>query len=425
MAAPLFLGLDLGTSGVRAAVIDPHASVVATARAPLPSSGREGGRVTQDPADWWRAVEQVLGALPARERANVAALAVDGTSGTLLLADARGTPLTPALMYDDTSCSTEALRVAAVAPADSPACGGALPRLLRLQTEAPQAAHALHQADWVAARLCGRLGVSDENNALKTGYDAQARRWPDWLVAAGVRRALLPRVVPPGTPLGPLAPRVARALGLPAGCRVVAGTTDGVAAFLATGAQAVGEAVTSLGSTLTLKLLSPRPLAAPERGLYSHRLGGAWLAGGASNSGGAALARHFAPERLAALEAALRPAQDTGLDYWPLPAPGERFPINDPALPPREQPRPADDAVFLQGLLEGIARIERLGYECIAAAGGPWPTRVWSVGGGARNAAWRRIRERVLGVPVLLATHEDAAVGAARLALQAVTGPRP
>ncbi len=211
-----------------------------------------------------------------------------------------------------------------------------------------------------------------------------------------------------------------RRLGLPDRVIVAAGTTDGCAAFLATGAAEIGEGVTSLGSTLTIKQLSDRPLFAPAFGIYSHRLGDRWLAGGASNSGGAALAAHFDPPALARLSARIDPRVATPLDYYPLAAPGERFPIADPTLAPRVTPRPADDAEFLHGLLEGIARIEALGYRRLAELGGAGLQAVRTVGGGAGNAVWSAIRARVLGVEMRPAASEQAAVGVARLALAAV-----
>jgi sugar (pentulose or hexulose) kinase len=324
-------------------------------------------------------------------------------------------------MYNDARAGSEAARVARTAPADSAAFGptAALAKLLWLQARDGhhRARYALHQADWVAGRLTGRWGVSDENNALKLGWDPVRREWPHWLADLGVRRALLPRVLPPGTPVGPVC-EDALHLGLSPGTRVVAGTTDSTAAFLATGAREPGEAVTSLGSTLVLKVVSERPVTSPPHGVYSHRLGELWLAGGASNSGGAVLREHFTDARMAALSASLDPAHPTGLDYYPLPAPGERFPVNDPKLAPRLDPRPADDAVFFQGLLEGIARIEQRGYALLAELGAPYPRSVRSVGGGADNSAWTAIRARLLGVPLLAASHQDAAYGAALLALR-------
>jgi sugar (pentulose or hexulose) kinase len=98
--------------------------------------------------------------------------------------------------------------------------------------------------------------------------------------------------------------------------------------------------VTALGSTLTIKLLSEAPLFAPEYGIYSHRIGDSWLAGGASNSGGKVLAQHFAAERIAELTSRIDAETESGLDYYPLPGKGERFPIADPDLEPRMTPRP-------------------------------------------------------------------------------------
>jgi len=83
-------------------------------------------------------------------------------------------------------------------------------------------------------------------------------------------------------------------------------------------------------------------------------------------------------------------------------------------------PRPADDAVFLQALLEGIANIEALGYRRLAELGGPQPTSVATVGGGAANESWSRIRAAALGVPLKTPVSDEAAVGVARLARSAI-----
>jgi sugar (pentulose or hexulose) kinase len=112
----------------------------------------------------------------------------------------------------------------------------------------------------------------------------------------------------------------------------------------------------------------------------------------------------------------MHPAQPTGLDYYPLPAVGERFPICDAQLEPRLDPRPASDAKFFQGILEGLASIEKRGYELLAELGAPYPSRVLTVGGGADNPGWTIIRERLLGVPVEKALYREAAYGAALLA---------
>jgi sugar (pentulose or hexulose) kinase len=412
------IGIDVGTSGVRAALVDAGGTALAWGAAPLAADLR------RSPEAWWLAVEQALDRLRAgADVSRVRAIAVDGTSGTVLPVDSRGTPVAPASLYNDPADPALVGRVAAVAPRASAAHGATSPlaKLLSMQA-ALGVARVLHQADWIAGRLGGRFGVSDENNALKAGYDPILRRWPAWFSDLGVRPAVLPEIVEPGTPIALVSHAIMTRFGFPPDTAVVAGTTDGCAAFLATGASAAGEGVTSLGSTLTIKLLSDSPVFAPEFGIYSHRLGGRWLPGGASNSGGAALARHFDGATLARLSALIDPSRDSGLDYYPLPAPGERFPVADPALAPRESPRPDDDAAFLHGLLEGIARIEALAYARLAELGAPKLCRVRSVGGGAGNAAWSGLRARILGVELAPARSEEAAVGVALLALRAASG---
>ena len=416
MSGPLVLGIDMGTSGARVVALGPDLGVAATASRRLSDLGSD----PRDPALWWQAVAQSLEAcLAAVDPAAVVALAVDGTSGTVLPVDAAGRPLATPMMYNDPVADPAILaRLAAALPPDSAAHGAnsALARLMLFES-LPGVDKVLHQADWLAGQLSGRFDVTDENNALKTGYDPVARRWPEALAATGARLGLLPEVLPAGEPVGSISPSAARRFGLPASVLVVAGTTDGCASFLATGAEAVGDGVTALGSTLTVKLLSDRPIFAPQYGLYSHRVLDRWLAGGASNTGGQVLAAHFSPDEIAALSARIDPDRPSGLDYYPLLRPGERFPVNDPALSPRLTPRPADDALFLQGLFEGIAAIEASAYRLLQSLGGPPLGAIRSVGGGAANPVFTRLRSARLGVPAAPVASEEAAAGTARLAL--------
>ncbi|MER8423984.1 FGGY-family carbohydrate kinase [Mesorhizobium sp. M1403] len=413
---PLAIGIDIGTSGARAVAMRPDFSIAAHSEIALERFGLNG----RDPAVWWEAVGATLAeVLKCIDRAAVLSIAVDGTSGTLLPVDGSGRPLAEPLMYNDKVADDIILTaIAGAAPATSAALGATsgLAKALSFQ-HLPGVATVLHQADWIAGQFSGRFDVSDENNALKTGYDVEARRWPDWIAATGMRMEFLPRIVRPGDVTGTLTASAAKMFGLPRDVVVVAGTTDGCASFLATGATAAGAGVTALGSSLTIKILSDRPISAPQFGIYSHRLGNTYLAGGASNSGGKVLAQHFPVARIVELSKKIDPATETGLDYYPLPAPGERFPIADPALPPRLEPRPADDADYLKAMFEGIAAIEALGYRRLAELGAPRLTSVRSVGGGAANPAWTAIRQRKLGVALVPALSEEAAAGTARLAL--------
>ena len=114
----------------------------------------------------------------------------------------------------------------------------------------------------------------------------------------------------------------------------------------------------------------------------------------------------------------MKPENPTGLSYYPLLRPGERFPINDPKLPPRLEPRPKDDTTFLQAILEGVAEVEALAYRKLAELGAPPLRSVRTVGGGAANSAWTKIRERKLRAPFKRAQSQEACAGVARLALQ-------
>lgn len=402
------LGLDFGTSGARACAIAEDGAVAHEARA--------GYLARQTPQDWRAALLELLGSLPRDIAAELQGIAIDATSGTVLLCDEGLAPLSEALMYDDARAHGEAERLAALAPAGhvvrSPSSG--LAKFLWLTQRTGEAEYFLHQADWLTALLSGKPGISDYHNALKTGYDVESLRWPDW-VSALPQAHLLPDVVAPGTDLGAIRPDLAARFGISPHCRIHAGTTDSTAAFVASGVTEPGVGVTSLGTTLVLKQLSDKRIEAPEYGVYSHRYGDFWLAGGASNAGAGILKRYFDEQRLAELSAFIDPMRDSPLDYYPLSRPGERFPVADPRLMPRLDPRPASDAAFLHGLLQGLARIEAAGYAKLAELGATPLRAVVTNGGGAKNATWRKLRERVIGAPVATAAHAEAAYGAALL----------
>jgi len=415
----LYLGIDFGTSGARAIAID--------AAGRLCAEGFYGFQAVDDgqfPRLWQDALFDLIHQVPSQERERIAAIALDGTSSTVLLCDRRGQPLTAPLLYNDARAVAEAEALETVAPAGhvvrSPS--SSLAKLLwwRQQPEFPQAAYLMHQADWLAFQLHGQPGISDYHNCLKLGYDPAAEAYPTWIEAIPQVRSLLPKVLAPGTPVGPVLPAIAAELGLPPSCMVCAGTTDSIAAFLASGADAPGEAVTSLGSTLVVKLLSRTRIDNSRHGIYSHRLGDRWLVGGASNAGGALLRQFFSDAELADLSQRIDPNVASPLDYYPLPKPGERFPVNDPHLQPRLQPRPADPVEFLHGLLESLARIEAQGYHLLEAQGATPLTQVYTAGGGAVNATWSAIRQRYLRVPVVRSLQTEAAYGSARLAAQGV-----
>lgn len=408
------LGFDFGTTGVRMCVINADKAVIHESHIGYQAPDE------QTPLDWREALLTLLRRLPASIGPQLRGIAIAATSGTVLLCDEQLEPVSPALLYSDSRASHEALELEKIAPPGHTVCSATsgLAKFLWLtrSSDLPEAAYFLHQADWLAALLTGMGGISDYHNALKTGYDPEHLCWPEW-VRQLPHAHLLPRVIAPGAAIAQLHPGLAGYFGINPGCIVHAGTTDSIAAFIAAGVQEPGAAVTSLGTTIVLKLLSERRVEAAQYGVYSHRFGDLWLAGGASNAGGAVLRQHFSNTRLAELSARIDPASDSPFDYYPLPRPGERFPVNDPSLPPRLTPRPADDAQFLHGLLQGLSRIEANGYAKLVELGATPLKAVATCGGGAKNPAWLKMRERMLGVPVTAAQHAEAAYGAALLAL--------
>ena len=409
-----FLGIDFGTSGARTQVTDALGNVVL-------SDTREFGQLDDyERSDIWRdALWDLIATLPAAIRAELTAIAIDGTSGTVLACDGELKPTHPPLLYNDARALTEAQQIQRIAPPGHPAAavtsGLAKVLWLKQQLGLTGARVYLNQADWLAGLLTEQVGFSDYHNALKMGLDLEALSWPNWL-AELIDIKYLPKPLMPGSSIATVSAARSPYLGINSTCIVRAGTTDSIAAFLASGAHQSGQAVTSLGSTLVLKLLSDVRIESVEHGVYSHWYGPRWLAGGASNAGGAVLRQFFDDGQLTALSVKIDPDVMSLHDYMPLPAMGERFPINDPQLAPRLIPRPADDAAFLHGLLQGLTRIEVQGYQLLNTLGASALTEVITAGGGAQNICWQQMRQNQLGVPVSRAVHTEAAYGTARLA---------
>jgi sugar (pentulose or hexulose) kinase len=434
------LGLDFGTTGARLSLINPQLTVEMTAEYQFdpPTSAEDW------PSIWRTTLFDLIQYIPTKLRSSVRRIAINGTSATVLLCDHTGDRVDAPIFYNDGRGAEVMHQVEAIAPANHPvqSATSSLSKLLWWQTQIQQAKikpkntindgktqplYFLHQADWLGFLLHGKLGMSDYHNALKLGYDVVNFCYPKWLLQGLKKHSdfappKLPQVLAPGTPIGTVTPEIANRLGLSPSCIICAGTTDSIAAFLASGANTPGEAVTSLGSTLVLKLLSQTPVSATRYGIYSHRLGNLWLTGGASNTGGAVLRHYFTDEQLQHLSQQIDPTQTSPLEYYPLLKKGDRFPINDPDLAPTLQPRPENDVEFLHGLLESMARIEAKGYQLLQDLGATPLTQVYTAGGGAKNAVWTSLRQRYLNVTMIKPTYTEAAYGTALLALKGVNG---
>jgi sugar (pentulose or hexulose) kinase len=441
------VGIDLGTQGVRGLVVDDDGQVLAVAERPLTSrTGEIDGRRTheQDPEQWWSATAEVLSELVGTLReqdgpgSQIAGIACDATSGSFLLADPSGRPLTAGLMYDDARGAGELDDVRAAGQALWQQLGlsvqgsWALPRMVWLARQGrwPSGARLLHQGDLVVERLVGHPVATDTSQALKTGVDLQSVAWPDDVLASlDVPVESLPSVVLPGAPLGTVSRAASELTGLAVGTPVLAGCTDGCAAQLGAGAVEPGQWNAVLGTTLVLKGVTEELLHDPTGALYSHRSpDGGWWPGGASSTGAAAVRDLFGRADLGALTraAARLDLADVPVAY-PLTSRGERFPFVAPAaegfaLVGAQAPTPLsrltavrDDATAFAAVALGVASIERLCVDLLDLSGAPVDS-VAMTGGGARNLWWTQLRCDLLGVPVHLPERAESALGAAVLA---------
>lgn len=415
------LGIDFGTSGARAIAIDQQGQIIAQSKCTFSTDD------VTSPTAWKQMLWQLLDSIDENTRNRLDRIAINGTSATVLLCDRHSLPLTRALLYNDKSARSALETVQSVAPAASPTLSAtsSLVKAIWWFNNLPAKIHSQvavlsHQADWLAAQLHGQKPVSDYHNALKLGYDVRSLRYPDWLLTLPIT-PWLPTVKAPGEAISSIAPTIAHRFSIPTSCQICAGTTDSIAAFIASGATQSGEAVTSLGSTLVLKLLSEVQIDHQAFGIYSHRLGDLWLVGGASNTGGAVLKHYFSEEAITKLSAQIDLSQPCELNYYPLNSPGERFPINDPDYLPRLTPRPERDVDFLYGMLDAIARIETEGYQKLESLAAPTVQRVYTAGGGAKNAKWQHLRQRHLQTEVTVAKNTEAAYGSALLALNGLS----
>ncbi|KAL9671883.1 hypothetical protein QQ045_009456 [Rhodiola kirilowii] len=416
----LYLGMDFGTSGARYALIDKYGAILADGKREYPLY------MSEERVDWVRSWKETLFSLledvPVHLRQLIASISVDGTSATTMIINTiTGEPLWRPLLYND-GCPDALPLVKSIAPPNHTVCSASstLCKLVSFWTSDISdrtSAILLHQADWLMWLLHGKIGVSDYNNALKVGYDPELESYPHWLLSQPYAQ-ILPSVKAPGTPVDYLQERIRTQYGFPQDCVVCTGTTDSIAAFLAARATKPGQAVTSLGSTLAIKVLSTVRVEDARFGVYSHRLDDKWLVGGASNTGGAVLRQIFTDKQLQELSKEIDPARPSPLDYYPLQSIGERFPVADPEMPPRLHPRPDSDVEYLHGILESIARIEAKAYNLLKELGSTPVQQVFTAGGGSKNEIWIKIRERVLGLPVQRATQTEAAYGAALLALK-------
>ncbi len=410
MTRRVSLGIDVSTMELRARALDlDDGAVVAEAASTLPAVVGVDGAREQD-ADYARIAEDTVARVVTASPMEVVAVSITATSGTLVPVDSEGRQAGPAVMYDDQ-------RGVPFERALGDTAGRPISMLARAMAMARRydGFRAASVAQVIGSSLVGHAVAGDTSHFLKAGVDPTRTEWPERLLAmSGLDASVFPGLVQPGDELGSIVS------GPASGALLIAGMTDGCTSQLAAGGVREGQSVGVLGTTLVLKAVSRDDRRDPKLGLYSHRApDGRFWVGGASNTGGG-LIRLPAGVDFPEMERLARVLGPSGLVSYPLPRPGERFPIADPAFEgfairfSAGSPDPADPVTAYRTIIEGVAMVERRGLDALGidpAAG----ERLLS-GGGTRNRLWNEIRAACLGVTVRVPAHGDSGYGAAVLA---------
>ena len=435
-----FLGIDIGTQGIRGLVVDEKGNIISSgSRRFTRLNLTENAKCYEQAAsDWIESVIHVIekcvyglkekGGTPE----DIAGIAVDGTSGTILPVDSGCQPLTNALMYNDTRADTQAELVQTAGEGLSENLGYqfkssfSLPKILWIKHNQPdiyaKTRRFLHQSDFIVGFLTGNFQNSDYSNALKTGYDLINNCWPKFIESKlGLSLEKFPDVHPPGTIVGSVSKSIAQLTGLSQKTRVCVGATDGNASALAAGIKKPGDYNTTIGTTLVIKGLTTSITHDRQGRIYSHRHpDGFWMPGGASNTGGICLNHHFKDRKLAELDKQVNLSEPSRLVCYPLIGIGERFPFLAPDAEGFIKGKVQNELQFYTALLEGVAYTERLSYEVMAELGCDPVNTVYTAGGAAKSLVWLKIRANILNRRLLVPKVVEASMGAAILAASTI-----
>lgn len=442
-----YIGLDLGTSGLKGVLVDDGQAVLAEATAPLAVSRPHEGWSEQNPSDWLAAAEAVMDQLARRGSGGtglggVRGIGLSGQMHGATLLDAADEVLRPCILWNDTRAHREAAALDAdprfrAITGNIVFPGFTAPKLAWVARHEPavfdKVAKVLLPKDYLRLWLTGEH-VAEMSDAAGTSWlDTGARDWSDdLLVATGLSRAHMPRLVEGSAVSGRLRPALAARWGLPEGVVVAGGGGDNAASAVGAGVVRAGEAFVSLGTSGVLFAAADGYSPAPETAVHTfcHALPGAWHQMGVILAATDALAWYG---RLVGAE----PAALTG-DLGPLQAPGrtlflpylggERTPLNDAAIRGAflGLEHETDRAAGTRAVLEGVAFALRDCRDALAATG-TRIDRLIALGGGSRSDYWLATIATALATPVDVPATGDfgAAFGAARLALMAATGAGP
>jgi xylulokinase len=442
----MYLGLDLGTSGVKALLIDERQAIVGSAHGDLDISRPHPGWSEQDPADWIRAAETAVGALKTEHPKALAAVKGIGLSGQMhgaTLLDASGAVLRPCILWNDTRSFAEAAALDAdprfrAVTGNIVFPGFTAPKLVWVRNNEPEVfakvRKVLLQKDYLRLWLTGEH-ISEMSDASGTAWlDVSARRWSDGLLAATeLDESDMPALVEGTEKAGMLKPKLAARWGIGGPVVVAGGAGDNAASACGMGTIGEGHAFVSIGTSGVLFAANAAFLPNPESAVHTfcHALPRTWHQMGVILSATDSLnwlsdvTGRSAAELTGELGEALK--APGGISFLPYLS-GERTPYNDAAIRGafaglgHESGR----AALTQAVLEGVAFAFRDCLEALRKAGTTLD-RVTAIGGGSRSAYWLKSIATALGLPVDIPAEGDfgAAFGAARLGLIAAEGADP
>lgn len=435
----MFLGLDLGTSGLKAVLIDDRQRILAEAAAPLAIARPQDGWAEQSPAGWIAAAEAAIDALPAEGRAAIRGIGLSGQMHGATLLDGADNVLRPCILWNDTRAHAEAAELDAD-PRFREVTGNIVfpgftaPKLVWVQRHEPaifdRIARVLLPKDYLRLWLTGEH-VAEMSDAAGTSWlDTGARAWSEVLLAAtGLAADAMPRLVEGSEVSGQVRAEIAARFGFPRGAVVAGGAGDNAAAAVGVGVVAAGQAFVSLGTSGVLFAANDGYRPAPETAVHTfcHALPGRWhqmgviLAATDALNWFARLAGADAGTMTGALGPLRAPEKTRFLPYLG----GERTPLNDAAIRGAfiglEHATDRDGAV--RAVLEGVAFAIRDCRNALAATG-TRIDRLVAVGGGSRSDYWLSAIATALDTPITVPAAGDfgGAFGAARLGLMAATG---
>ncbi|WP_033577077.1 xylulokinase [Dickeya chrysanthemi] len=434
----MYIGIDLGTSGVKAILLRENGDVAASHSAPLSVSRPHPLWSEQDPEKWWQATDAALSGLAAQQTLQgVRAIGLTGQMHGATLLDAQQQVLRPAILWNDGRSAAQCLQLEQLVPDARRITGNLMmpgftaPKLKWVQQHEPDIFRLIDKVllpkDYLRWRLTGNF-ASDMSDAAGTLWMDVARRdWNDDLLAAcGLNRDQMPALFEGNQMTGQLRADIAARWGMPP-VPVVAGGGDNAAGAIGVGLYQAGQAMLSLGTSGVYFAVSDGFLSNPQRAVHSfcHALPNSWhlmsvMLSAASCLDWAARLTHADSVASLLAEAEQAGAEETATPVWFLPyLSGERTPHNNP------QAKGAfwglthshGRAALARAVLEGVGFALADGMDALHATGLE-PRQVTLIGGGARSAYWRQMLADISGKTLEYRTGGDVgpALGAARLA---------